>query len=155
VKFGEVKENYYETTGKASDVARHLAFVGFGVVWLFRVGTSGISVPVEIAPAAIVFAVALFFDAMQYGVAARKWKRQVDVADSTCDADDDNCDVPTNINAVPRVFFGAKLWSVGIGYAWLIGAMIYLGAAGRLQSETAPVSPGHSVNVQIGEPVAP
>ena len=133
MRFGEIKSHYYDITGKASDVARQLAFVGFGVVWIFRVGTTGITVPIEIAPAAIGFALALIFDALQYGIAAQKWRKQVDKADATCKTDDDDCEVPISINVVPRGFFTAKLWSVGIGYAWLVLAIAYLGLTGRLQ----------------------
>jgi hypothetical protein len=90
-------------------------------------------VPAEIAPAAVFFALALIFDALQYFIAARKWRKQVDVADAQCESDDDDCSVPVKINVAPRRFLAAKLSCVLLGYAWLVGGLGYLIATGKLQ----------------------
>lgn len=126
MKFSEIQRHYYETTGKASDVARQLAFAGFAAIWLFREGTAGINVPGAMIPAAAGFALALIFDASQYGVAAIQWRDQADRADAACESDDDECEVPLDINQWPRYLFNAKLLSVSLSYVWYIGSLFAL-----------------------------
>lgn len=131
MKFREIRENYYDSTGKASDVGRQLAFAGFAAIWVFREGTSGINVPLGMVPAAIGFALSLVLDVLQYGVASWHWRRQVDLADAKCEEDEDECEVPHDVNIWPRRFFAAKLWIIGLAYCSYIVALLALAVSGR------------------------
>lgn len=131
MKFREIQEHYYTVTGKASDVGRQLAFVGFAAIWVFREGTTGIHVPLGMTPAAIGFALSLVFDALQYGVSSWHWRNIVDRADAECENGDDECEVTHAVNVWPRRLFAAKLWSVGLAYTSYIAALVTLALAGR------------------------
>jgi hypothetical protein len=126
VKLKDTLDHYYATTGKASDVARQLAFGGFAAIWVFREGSAGVHVPPSMFMPAGLFGMALLADVLQYGVAAYKWKRQADAADEACESDEDEYEAPKEINDWPRLFFALKLWLVGLGYAWFVGAIVIM-----------------------------
>ena len=129
MKLKDILGNYYEITGKASDVARQLAFAGFAAIWVFRQGTDGLQLPRSMFVPAAVFGLALIADVLQYGVAAWRWRVQADHADDVCKTEEDDCEVPHDINKWPRIFFTIKLWAVGVAYATFIGALVQIMAA--------------------------
>ena len=67
-------DNYETYTGKASDVARQLAFAGLAVVWIFRIGEGSKSVvPRAFLPAMFAFVLTLSLDLMQYVLGSIIW----------------------------------------------------------------------------------
>jgi hypothetical protein len=123
VKLSEIREEYYFQTGKASDVARQLSYAGLAAVWVFKSGDGGVpSVPAELYPAAMLFATALFFDLMQYRVAAARWMKQNFEAEETGKRPEDEVKVPGSIHDASRWFTTWKVRLVSVGYiAFVLG----------------------------------
>lgn len=74
MKLSDYRETYYYFSGKASDVARNLAFAGIAVVWIFKT-TNG---PVPKIPSNLIMPIGLLvltlaFDLCQYIVATAIW----------------------------------------------------------------------------------
>lgn len=66
--------DYQELSGIASDVARQLSFAGIALVWVFRSGSEeSVSVPDALVLPALLFALSLAFDLLQYIVSAATW----------------------------------------------------------------------------------
>lgn len=125
MKFKQIRDEYYAQTAKASDVIRQLTYAGFGVIWIFKVGSSGIHVPQSLLPSAFLFTVTLLFDLCQYLTLARAWRLHAEKADQATESDDDEYAVPLGINVWGVRFYRAKAVSLGVGYAMLCVAILY------------------------------
>jgi hypothetical protein len=76
MKLSGFKADYQWFSAKASDVARQLALSGFAVIWVFKVdGPNGARVPVSLLGAALLLAVALGLDLIQYLISTVVWGR--------------------------------------------------------------------------------
>ena len=72
---GEYRNDFYYFTGKASDVARQLAFAGFGIIWVFTDSDeTGLHVPDKLLFAGLGFAISLTLDLIQYLLGALIWR---------------------------------------------------------------------------------
>jgi hypothetical protein len=70
----EARQCYYETSGKASDITRQLAFAGIAVIWIFKNGPDDApTIPNDLILAAAIFVLALALDFMHYVVKALLW----------------------------------------------------------------------------------
>jgi hypothetical protein len=122
VKLQDARENYYTLSGKASDVARQLAFAGLALIWVFKTSQgAGLSlVPPPLFPPALMFAVTLALDLLQYVAAAMVWGIYHFVQERTR-KDEDEFDAPLLINVPALFFFWAKFLVLAGGYALIIG----------------------------------
>jgi hypothetical protein len=71
MKLSEYRKDYYDKSGKASDLARQLAFAGIALVWVFKYTNKGSeNVPEELIFPSFLFALSLGLDFLQYFIAA-------------------------------------------------------------------------------------
>ena len=118
--------HYERHTGKASDVARQLAFAGLGLVWLLRDSNSDTShlIPNELVNPSGCILLALVFDLAQYTVASTKWYRFLRKRERVGCGQDDELHVPERmLRSVDRLWL-AKIASLGVAYFLLLGVMI-------------------------------
>lgn len=74
MKLSDYRETYYEFSGKASDVARQLAFAGIAIIWLFKVQAADFpKIPKELILPTITLALSLAFDLLQYVAGTTVW----------------------------------------------------------------------------------
>src|SRR5688572_22594272 len=70
----DYREAYYTHSGKASDVARQLAFAGIAVIWVLRVqDESTIPLPAALLLPLLLLALSLAADLLQYVSATISW----------------------------------------------------------------------------------
>lgn len=124
------RENYSYFSGKASDVARQLAFAGFAAIWLFHVTVegNGPALPqVFLEPLRLLVA-ALAFDLAQYMWATAVWGifqfRTAAKVKEALDAEVE--DAPNWFNWGTLAFFWAKLVAVAAGYVHLYYAVRHM-----------------------------
>ncbi len=74
MRLSDYRKDYYEFSGKASDVARTASLAGIALIWVFKVdGASIPCLPSELVLPAGLFALALAMDFLHYVVAAAIW----------------------------------------------------------------------------------
>jgi hypothetical protein len=121
MKRSDVDEEDKFYTGKASDVMRQLALLGYAVIWIFKKETThGPAVPSELKWSAILFGVALFLDFVQYVSGAIGWtfynkslyKRHVDR--------DEDVDPPSGLYYLAYAAFFGKIVALAIAYLFLL-----------------------------------
>jgi hypothetical protein len=117
----EAREGYYSHTGKASDVARQLAFAGIALIWIFKKDSPGTpTIDGAFVPAAKWLVFALIADLLQYVLAAAIWGSFIRWKERQ-----DGTTMETRFSAPPQLnwpglfFFGAKIVCVFVGYCML------------------------------------
>lgn len=74
MKLSDYRETYYEFSGKASDVAKQLAFAGIAIIWLFKVQLADFpKIPKELILPTIILALTLALDLLQYVAGTTVW----------------------------------------------------------------------------------
>jgi len=74
MKLSDYKKDYYEFSGKVSDVARMATFAGIALIWVFKVDAEAVPcLPSELVLPAGLFALALAADLLHYFVATLTW----------------------------------------------------------------------------------
>ncbi len=74
MNLADYRAAYYELSGKASDVARQLAFAGIALIWIFHErGNAPIALPASLVAPAALFVCGLGFDLLQYVSGALIW----------------------------------------------------------------------------------
>jgi hypothetical protein len=123
MKLEDARENYYTLTGKASDVARQLAFAGIAVIWVFKVdaGPDNLGVPPSLHGAGLWLVVALSLDLLHYAIGSaisgsfhRLQERKDTVSAET------EFEAPPWVNWPMIVCFWSKIASVGIAYTLIL-----------------------------------
>ena len=110
-------------TGKASDVARQLAFAGIAVIWIFRGGqTDQILLPPQLVESLTYFCISLGCDLVQYIVCSIIWSmfNRYREGKRTHSTDDSSFSAPYWINWPANAFFYGKLVAVSYGYLLLL-----------------------------------
>lgn len=122
MKLSDYRETYYEFSGKASDVARKLAFAGIAVVWIFKTsGAPSTKIPLDLYLPTGLFVLTLVFDLLQYVSATIvwgifQWKEERKLNDINDDPElgaHPLCKLPQNI------FFLLKISTISLGYMLL------------------------------------
>lgn len=122
MKLSEYRKTYYEFSGKVSDVARHLAFAGIALIWIFKVGTKDSPrVPTELLPPSAFFVASLALDLLQYIAATCvwgvfQWSEERKLENVT---DNPELDAPSWFKWPQFIFFVLKLVAVVIAYYFL------------------------------------
>jgi len=123
MKLSDYRETYYEFSGKASEVARKLAFAGIAVVWIFKAsGTSSPKIPFDLYFPTGLFVLTLAFDLFQYVSATIvwgvfQWKEERKLTDINDDPElgaHPFCKLPQN------VFFMLKIIAISFAYLLLL-----------------------------------
>ncbi len=74
MKLSDYQKTYYEFSGKTSDIARHLAFAGIALIWIFKTGAAPAhKIPQELHIPTILLALTLAFDLLQYVAGTAIW----------------------------------------------------------------------------------
>lgn len=74
MKLHDYRETYYEFSGKASDIARNLAFAGIALVWIFKVADGSTPIiPKDLLFPTVLLALTLALDLLQYVSATAIW----------------------------------------------------------------------------------
>lgn len=123
LKRAQLLELYQYHSGKASDVARQLAFAGIATIWLFHVGDAGHSaVPTGLIPPLEFLSIALGLDFLHYAICALVWGAYHRIRERrrTHQADDKDADAPRWINWPGLSLFWLKLIAVTVGQFLLI-----------------------------------
>lgn len=123
MKLSDYRQTYYEFSGKLSDVARHLAFAGIALVWLFRIQEDHVpKIPKELILPAITLALTLAFDLLHYlsgsvvwGIF--QWYQERQLTDLSENPDLDS----SSILKWPQfTFFVLKIVTVTLSYCLLV-----------------------------------
>ena len=125
MRLKEAREQYYEFSGKLSDVNRQLGFAGIAVVWIFAQGDGDLrlSIPAELLFPLLLFVLGLALDVSHYASAAVLWgwyhrSRERMGASEDCDVSPHRA-----INWPAIFFFWTKVLSVAAGYLFLLHAL--------------------------------
>ena len=127
MKLSDLRSDYYELSGKASDVARGLAFAGIAVIWIFKTGSDvAPRLRPELLPPIGLLSLGLAMDLLQYAYAAaamaiyarRKEKQLVRLTE------DPDFDLPRQLNWPTLTFFWGKLLCIGAAYALIVRHII-------------------------------
>lgn len=121
----EVRETYYEASGKASEISRQLAFAGIAVVWLLAGGTlnstGGLRVSDDLLRVSVGLLLTLVLDLLQYAWRSLAWgiyARRLELRGET------TVSAPTSLNVVALAMFWGKLVSLATAYVLLLGAVL-------------------------------
>ena len=117
----DARDGYYVHSGKASDIARQLAFAGIAIIWIFKKDVNGMpTIGSSFIPATKWFIVTLGADLLQYVCAATAWglfarwkERQPGVDAET------EFDAPSWLNWPGNAFFVTKIVCVTVAYSAL------------------------------------
>jgi hypothetical protein len=119
-KLEDYRRDYYEFSGKASDVARTLALSGLAVIWIFKQdGENGPSLPGEFLEPALWLVIALACDLLQYIVASAVWGIFHRYHEKRSKADKE-LSAPWFLPWFQNSFFYAKLVAVSMAYYFLL-----------------------------------
>lgn len=124
----EARKCYYESSGKAGELTRQLAFAGIAVVWIFKNGPDGApTIPNDLILAVAAFVLALALDFMHYVVKALIWggyshykERALKAAGISLEAD---FEFPEYINWPAIALFWLKIVTLLVGQ-WVL--FVYL-----------------------------
>ncbi len=124
MKLEDYKQDYYWYSGKASDVARQLAFAGIALVWIFKsTSQSGVVLPKCLLWPMLFLGIGLAADLLQYITGTIVWgcfhhhHEQKEPDDPKHNPD---LYAPIGLSIPISVFFVIKLCTVVIGYSLLI-----------------------------------
>ncbi len=127
-----VLKTYQDSTTKVSELARHLAFAGIAVIWIFNktVGSS-FQIPNSLISPAILFIISLVLDICQYlysGVAYYFLYRfgKITIEKNSDGEKVEKVNKPKWMNWPKWVLFGLKLVALFGGYILLLGYLKYL-----------------------------
>jgi hypothetical protein len=119
MKLSEYRATYQELSGKASDVARSLAFAGIALVWIFKIGGDAFPRPRPelLAPTALL-TLGLAFDLLQYIYSAAAWGVFTRFNERSLPnlTEDPELDAPKVINWPTLILFWAKLGCIAVAY---------------------------------------
>ena len=118
--------SYYELSGKASDVARQLAFAGIAIIWVFHQGSGGtVAMPIALIGPAALFIGGLACDLLQYVSGTLIWGAFHRIQEQRLGAGSKKpLTAPVYFNWPGLLFFWSKLALILIAYALLLAYMM-------------------------------
>ena len=122
MNLADYRASYYELSGKASDVARQLAFAGIALIWIFhQSGGNPIAIPPLLILPAALFICGLGFDLLQYAGGALIWGVFHRYQEKRLGVDSKKAlSAPAWFNWPGIFFFWSKLVLVLAGYVLLL-----------------------------------
>ena len=120
MKLRDPLQNYYDYSGKASDIIRQLGLGAIAIVWIFRTGsTDALAIPSPLFLPLKLVVVGLAFDLLQYAIGALLWSAFHRRQEKSGIAEDQAFDAPKEINW-PAVFFFYSKVALIIAAYWYI-----------------------------------
>lgn len=118
----EYREDFYEFSGKASDLNRQLAFAGIALIWLFKKDIGGtLSIPPPLILPSILLVLSLIFDMLHYCVAALIWRCYYRNKEKADFADDDDLGRHSVWLELPiMLLFAAKIVCIVAAYVFIL-----------------------------------
>ena len=119
MKLSDYKQDYYEFSGKASDVARTASFAGLALIWIFRVDAKPAPhLPADLLLPTALFALSLALDLLHYITATTIWGtfhkyHEMKLKNPN---EDPELDHPVYFEYPILLFFVLKLTSVAFAY---------------------------------------
>lgn len=121
MKLSDYKQDYYEFTGKLSDINRQIAFAGIALIWIFKKSDSGnFIICHELLLPAILLAGALGFDMLQYIYQSFTWAIFYRYHEKRANNEDIDIKASTKLNYLSWIFFSIKVLLVLIAYILII-----------------------------------
>ena len=126
MNLADYRAAYYELSGKASDVARQLAFAGIALIWIFHArGGAPIAIPQPLVAPAALFICGLGFDLLQYLCGALIWGAFHRYQEKRLGPESKKAlSAPAWFNWPGLFFFWSKLFLVLGGYALLLAYVL-------------------------------
>lgn len=126
MKLKEYLDTYYLFSGKASDIARQLAFAAIALIWVFRyMDGSDQLLPRKLIFASFFVASSLALDLFQYISGAFIWGIFHRIKEKNGINADDDIKAPSWLNKPILFFFILKICFLFLGYIFIL---IFLGA---------------------------
>lgn len=119
----EIDKAKNEATGRASDVARQLAFAGLAVVWILREASGNPIGPTLVAPLLLLVA-ALTLDLLQYVWCSFIWTIFYNYQFEKHKSDGAKIDIPDAINWISYACFWLKILALVLGWASIADAVL-------------------------------
>ena len=121
MKLQDVRETYYEFSGKTSDIVRQLGFAGIAIIWVFKneaTSQSGL-LPREFLWPGVFVVAALGFDLMQYVSASLVWSTYARRLEKAGVSEDKDLEAPSWTNWPALFFFWGKVLLIIVAYILL------------------------------------
>lgn len=126
MNLSDYRNVYYTASGKASDVARQLAFAGIALIWIFRDAQAApLAIPPELLIPASLFVLALGFDLSQYVASAVIWGFFSRNHEGKGTQESTELSAPMYANWPALLFFWLKIAFVLLAY-WLVFSYIVI-----------------------------
>ena len=110
-------EAYHEFSGKASDIARQLAFAAIAIIWIFKTNSIEIiAIPNELIRPSALIIMALAFDLLQYVIASIIWKIFYSLKERKGVPVDQDVKASPWLSRIVLFFFIFKILFVIVGY---------------------------------------
>lgn len=125
MQLSDYRDTYYEFSGKLSDVARHLAFAGLALIWLFRTGTEKTpTIPDQLLIPLGLFVITLGCDLLQYIVATLVWHIVVTCFEKKKTDEQSELSHPKWVTYPSTFFFCCKVAALLAAY-WFVLRHVY------------------------------
>lgn len=119
----EIDRTKNETTGKASDVGRQLAFAGLAVVWILR-EASGNPIGETLLVPVLLLVVCLTLDLLQYVWCSFAWTIFYNYHFEKTKSDKAQVDIPDWINWISYACFWLKILALLLGWGAISDSVI-------------------------------
>jgi len=127
MRLKDALQNYYDYSGKASDIIRQLGLGAIAIIWIFRTGNQdSLAIPAQLFLPLKLIVIGLAFDLLQYAVGAFLWSAFHRHKEKSGIAEEQAFDAPKEINW-PAIFFFYSKVALILGAYWLM--LRYLSAA--------------------------
>lgn len=120
MKLRDALQNYYDYSGKASDIIRQLGLGGIAIIWIFRIESSSmLAIPKSLFLPLKLIVLGLAFDLLQYAISALVWSIFHRRKEQTNISEEHNFKAPSAINWPAIFFFYSKTLLILFAY-WYI-----------------------------------
>ena len=119
IKLSKIQDEYYMRSGKASDVARQLAFAGVAIIWIFRISGTN-TIPEIFYIPLLIFAVGFAIDLLQYFYSSFVFGVVVIWGEIYKMKMDTELSIPPFFSWITTILFVIKIVALVIGYVYLI-----------------------------------
>jgi len=121
----DCRDNYYYFSGKASDLARQLGYVGMALIWIFRVENNGkVNIQESLVLSALFIVLALVCDFLHYLCGALIWGIYNRRQEKRGVSQDTEFTAPPSFNWPTLCFFWAKMVFIVIAYGIIFKFLI-------------------------------
>src|SRR5438876_8729682 len=73
MRLEDTREAYETLSGRASDIVRQISLAGIGLIWIFKSGTTSLSIDPPLLKAVFFIFLSLLFDFLQYVLGTTIW----------------------------------------------------------------------------------